>query len=92
MGLGTVAVITALAAAGSQGAFGENVKGVFGGGGEKGKAAPPPVTSLDRQATQADTAARQRLAARRRGSGRQTILSLGGSLDTANVQKPLLGA
>ena len=49
-------------------------------------------TDLERQATQADTAARQRLAARRRGSGRQTILSLGGAGDTTNVQKPLLGA
>ncbi|KKK93405.1 hypothetical protein LCGC14_2693210 [marine sediment metagenome] len=52
----------------------------------------PPVTSLDRQATQADTSARQRLAARRRGSGRQTILSLGGAGDATNLQKPLLGS
>lgn len=50
-----------------------------------------PTTSLDRQATQADSASRQRLAARRRGSGRQTVLSLGGSFDRENVSRPLLG-
>ena len=89
MGVGTVAVIAALTAAGSQGAFGKNIKGVFGG--EAGGSKPPPVGNLDSQAAQADTAARQRLAARRRGSGRETILSLGGSLDKANISKPLLG-
>ena len=57
-------------------------------GGERAAAS----TALERQATQADTSARQRLAARRRGSGRQTILSLGGGSDATNLQKPLLGS
>jgi len=93
MGLETIALIAGIASA----AFGTatGVQSLVSGGGEGGGAigAPPRAfdTDLDRQEAQASETARQRLLARRRGEGRQTVLSLGQPSGGATIQRSVLG-